>query len=249
VGADTVRRVDPAPAPIALTGARVWNPFDVTDGTAPEPAAEVIRRAPEAYRFRQLRAVTLADYVRRAEEVEGVSRAAAAYAWTGSWRTVRVTVDPEGGTELDDALRGAVSVHLEAVRLIGEDLELRAPDFVPLEVTVVACVHPDYWVEDVRFEVLDALSSGWTQDGRMGFFHPDQWTFGQELRASQVIGVVQAVPGIDHVDAVRMRRWRTAAAPVTEIVHLRPNEIVLVRGDPDRMEDGAVVLDLRGGRR
>jgi hypothetical protein len=28
------------------------------------------RNAPEAYRARQLRAVTLADYVRRAEEVE-----------------------------------------------------------------------------------------------------------------------------------------------------------------------------------
>lgn len=249
VGADSVTHVDPAPAPIPLTGARVWNPFDVTDGAAPEPAAEVIRRAPEAYRYRQLRAVTLADYVRRAEEVAGVSRAAAAYAWTGSWRTVRVTVDPQGSTELGATLRGAVSVHLEAVRLIGEDLEIRAPDFVPLEVTVVACVHPDYWVEDVRFEVLEALSSGWTQDGRMGFFHPDRWTFGQALRASQVIGIVQGVPGIDHVDGVRMRRWRNAAAPVTEIVQLRPNEIVLVRGDPDRMEDGFVTLDLRGGRR
>lgn len=249
VGADTVARVDPAPAPIQLTGARVWNPFDVTDGGAPEPAAEVIRRAPEAFRYRQLRAVTLADYVRRAEEVEGVSRAAAAYAWTGSWRTVRVTVDPTGSTELDDALRGGVSAHLEAVRLIGEDLEIRAPDFIPLEVTVVACVHPDYWVEDVRWEVLEALSSGWTQEGAMGFFHPDRWTFGQELRASQVIGVVQAVQGIDHVDAVRMRRWRDAATPVTEIVQLRPNEIILVRNDPDRMEDGALVLELNGGRR
>lgn len=249
VGADTVTSVAPALAPIPLTGARVWNPFDVTDGVAPEPVAEVIRRAPEAYRFRQLRAVTLADYVRRAQEVEGVSRAAAAYAWTGSWRTVRVTVDPEGGTELDDALRAAVSTPLEAVRLIGEDLELRAPDFVPLEIVVTACVHPDYWVEDVRFILLEELSSGWTSDGRMGFFHPDRWTFGQPLRASQLLGVVQAVPGIDHVDAVRMRRWRTEAAPATEIVNLRPHEILLVRGDPDRMEDGFVTLDLKGGRR
>ena len=40
--------------------------------------------------------MTLADYVQRAEEVAGVSRAVARYAWTGSWRTVRVTIDPAG---------------------------------------------------------------------------------------------------------------------------------------------------------
>ena len=40
--------------------------------------------------------MTLADYVRRAEEVPGVSRAVARYAWTGSWRTVRIVIDPVG---------------------------------------------------------------------------------------------------------------------------------------------------------
>ena len=81
----------------ALTGAivSVWNPFDVTDGRDPEPPEKIRRKAPEAYRARQLRAVTLADYVRRAEEVPGVSRAVARYAWTGSWRTVRI-VDRSG---------------------------------------------------------------------------------------------------------------------------------------------------------
>ncbi len=249
VGADTLVGLDSSPPHGLLAGAVVWNPFDVTDGLAPEPAAEVVRRAPEAYRYRQSRAVTLGDYVRRAQEVEGVSRAAAAYAWTGSWRTVRVSVDPAGSTELDDVLRARVTRHLEAVRLIGEDLELRAPDFVPLEVTVVACVCGDFWPEDVRWVLEEELSSGWTADGRQGFFHPDRWTFGQPLHASQVVGVVQAVAGVDHVVAVRMRRWRDASAPTAEIVRPRPSEVLLVRGDPDRMEDGAVVLDLRGGRR
>jgi len=53
----------------------VTNPFDVIDGRDPESAERVRRDAPEAFRARQLRAVTLADYVKRAEEVSGVSRA------------------------------------------------------------------------------------------------------------------------------------------------------------------------------
>ena len=63
----------------------------------------MLRNAPEAFRARQLRAVTLADYVKRAEEVGGVSRAVARYAWTGSWRTVRI--DGAEGAPADDALQ------------------------------------------------------------------------------------------------------------------------------------------------
>ena len=98
IGADQLMRFRDLTG--ALTGAivSVWNPFDVTDGRDPETFASVRRNAPEAYRARQLRAVTLADYVRRAEEVPGVARAVARYAWTGSWRTVRIVIDPVGTT-------------------------------------------------------------------------------------------------------------------------------------------------------
>ena len=68
----------------------------------PSRPRRVRRNAPEAFRARQLRAVTLADYVRRAEEVPGVSRAVARYAWTGSWRTVRVDRSIRSGTTVLD---------------------------------------------------------------------------------------------------------------------------------------------------
>ena len=86
-----------------------WNPFDVTDGCDPEPVVKILRNAPEAYRARQLRAVTTQDYVNRAQEVAGVSRAAATYLWTGSWRTVRLAIDPAGTTELVPELSAAVA--------------------------------------------------------------------------------------------------------------------------------------------
>ena len=76
----------------------------MTDGLAPETANVIRRRVPEAYLYNQARAVTLADYVARALEVPGVSNAAAFYMWTGSWRTVRVVIDPEGTTTLSEPL-------------------------------------------------------------------------------------------------------------------------------------------------
>ncbi|MCP5109351.1 MAG: hypothetical protein GY953_00795, partial [bacterium] len=199
-------------------------------------------------RHRQLRAVTLEDYVDRVEELPDVAPAAARYVWTGSWRGVRVTVDPIGTTTLTDELRAQVAGHLEAVRLIGEDLEIRSPRFVPLDIHVVLCIHPDYWPEDIRFVLEKEFSDGYTPDGRRGFFHPDRWTFGQALRASEIIGRVQAVEGVDHVRKVRLKRWNDATPATTDRVTVRPEEIILVKNDPDDLERGAIRFNPEGGR-
>lgn len=249
MGVDTINGLDESLAPALLAGATVWNPFDVTDGRDPEPAAEIIRRVPEAFRARQLRAVTPADYVRRAEEVDGVARAAARYAWTGSWRTVQVAIDPVGTHVLEQELRLRVIRYLEAVRLIGEDLEIRPPIYVPLQIFVTLCVDPAYWPQDLRFVLEQELSAGYTPDGRTGFFHPDNWTFGQPLHASEVIGRLLAVEGVDHVVAVVMRRWDAVTPGTTDLITVSANEIIRVQNDPDHMEEGSVTLNLEGGRR
>src|SRR5262249_46063178 len=61
IGPDNLTRL--ASPPPLLTGATCWNPLDAANGRAPESVDKILRRAPEMFRFRQLRAVTLADYV------------------------------------------------------------------------------------------------------------------------------------------------------------------------------------------
>jgi hypothetical protein len=234
--------------PDASTIIRCWNPFDVSNGRAAEPAAEIIRRAPEAYRLRQLRAVTLNDYVKRAEALPEVSRAAAAYAWTGSWRTVRITIDPVGTTVLEEPVVEKISRYLNAVRLIGEDLEIRPPQFVPLEINISLCAQAEFWSEDLKDVLEQEFSVGWTSDGRMGFFHPDRWTFGQSLRASQLIGRVLEVQGVEHLISLTMSRWNIPNSTADDMT-VKPNEIIQVFDDPDHMEKGRIVWDVQGGRR
>ena len=67
---------------------------------------------------------------------------------------------------------------------------------------------------------------------------------GGDVRPERLDGPVARVDGRQDGE----RRWLEPSTPATEIVSLHPNEIVLVRGDPDRMEDGTVVLVLMGGR-
>ncbi len=261
IGADALTGFDPAALPGVV---RIWNPLDVVNGRDPEPAAEVLRRAPEAYRVRQLRAVTLEDYAERAEALPGVANAAARYRWAGSWRTVQVAIDPVGAATLTRELRRRVADHLEAVRLIGEDLEILPAVYVPLDIKLRLCAHPRYWPEHLRMTLEMEFSDGWTADGRRGFFHPDLWTFGQPLYASQVIGRALAVPGVDRVLSLSMRRWNPGAGGGLTTVVLAPGdlpdslieridvgafEIIRVENDPDRLERGRILFEILGGRR
>lgn len=247
IGADVLKYVEESTFPEIRS---CWNPFDVTNGRAPEPVAEILRRAPEAYRYRQLRAVTLQDYIDRAEELETVSKAAARYAWTGSWRTVQISIDPVGITTLTPDLRRTIAAHLDAVRLIGEDLEIRPPRFVPLDIRASICIHPDYWIDDVRYLIDQEFSEGYTPDGRMGFFHPDRWTFGQKLHASEILGRIQRIEGVGHVVSICMKRWNEPTpGKEDQVAEVRANEIIRVRNDPDHMEDGFMTLTLGGGRK
>ncbi|TCO70108.1 baseplate J/gp47 family protein [Rhodovulum euryhalinum] len=242
---------------------RLWNPFDVTNGRLPETPEVIRRRAPEAYRARQLRAVTLNDYKRRAEELPFVQRAAAAYGWTGSWRTVRVTLDPRGTTELSAAQRETAARHLDHVRLIGEDIEIRAPDFVPLDIRLVVCAAPRFWPEDLAADLDEAFSEGYTSTGARGFFHPDNWVFGQSLHASQIIARALAVEGVDRVIKVGMRLWDQAGGPSLETLVLEAddlppptalridvgaNQIIRVANDPNALEFGRMTIEVKGGR-
>jgi len=261
VGADTIIGFDSTAFPEVT---RVWNPFDVTNGRFPESVEMIRRRAPEAYRFRQLRAVTLNDYRLRAEELDFVKRAAAAYAWTGSWRTVTITLDPLGSTELTNAQISEASRYLNQVRLIGEDIEIRPPDFVPLDIGLEVCAAPNFWSEDLRFELEEAFTEGYTSTGEFGFFHPDQWTFGQSLHASQIIARALSVKGVDRVLSVGMQPWDRPGGPTTETlivdpqnlpipdalqIDVKPNQIIRVANDPNALEFGRMSITVKGGRR
>jgi hypothetical protein len=247
IGLDSLLNFDATGLPDVALGT-FWNPFDATDGRAPESASVIRRRVPEAFLYQQSRAVTLGDYVARAAEIPGVSNAAAFYRWTGSWRTVRVIIDPAGSTTLSETLRASVEQALDAVHLIGEDIEVRAPEYVPLLIAVVICVAGDYWIDDVAPVVESAFSTGYTPDGVPAFFNPDRWTFGQALHASQIEGWLKKIEGVEHVVSLQMTRWWDQSVTSHEVITVSPQEIVLVSNDPSRLELGRISFTYQGGR-
>ena len=156
----------------------VTNPMPARGGIEPETIEHVRQNAPSAFR-EQERAVTPADYEEIAirEDVAercdiDVQRAAATLRWTGSWHTVFLTADRQGGPTVDEDFEGKLRRCLERFRMAGQDLEVDAPRPVSLEIEIAVCVKPGYFFSDVQQALSEVFSSRTLRDGRRGRISP-----------------------------------------------------------------------------
>ncbi len=227
----------------------VSNPLPAQGGADPEGNEHVRQMAPAAL-YTQERAVTADDYAGMAERHRQVQRGAATFRWTGSWRTVFVTVDRIGGAPVDADFDEAVETHLERYRMAGHDMEIDGPRHVPLELEAEICAAPGYFRSDVKSALLEALGNGSFADGRRGFFHPDNFTFAQPVYLSRLYAAAQSVPGVRSVRFTLFRRFGsrgndTLASGVIEIGRL---EIARLDNDRNAPENGIIRLKMGGGR-
>ena len=226
----------------------VRNPLPAVGGTDPESIEEVRRSAPVAFRT-QKRAVTLEDYCRAAELVDGVQQAGATRRWTGSWPTVFLTVDRTGGRALGSEAEAELRNQLEPYRMAGQDLEAEDAGFVPLDVKLNVRVEPGHFQGDVRLALLDALGNRVQPDGWRGLFHPDNLTLGQPVYVSAVCAAAQAVEGVATVEVVWFRRLGSQSAlPKDGRLEMGRLEVARLDNDPSLPEHGVLQLDIRGGK-
>ncbi|MGA9997922.1 MAG: hypothetical protein WBP93_21080, partial [Pyrinomonadaceae bacterium] len=205
--------------------------------------------APSAFRTQE-RAVTPADYGEVAGRHAGIQRAAATFRWTGSWRTVFLTVDRLGGLDVDADFENEMRAFLERYRMAGHDLELDGPRFISLEIEMTVCVKPDYFRSDVRKALLEIFSRRKFADGRLGVFHPDNFTFGQPVYLSPLIAAAQGVEGVASVEITKFQRQGLDSETGKDEGKLLMERLEIARldNDPNFPDHGIFRLTLKGGR-
>ncbi len=239
-----------------LPGIRaVRNPLPASGGIDPESLADVRMYAPQAFRT-QDRAVTPGDYAQAAQGVPGAARAQASLQWTGTWQTAFVTVERSGGLPVDAAFKASVRSVLEPLRLAGIDLEIEAPIYVPLDIAFTIWVASGYFAFNVKSQLLAIFGNGVLPDGRLGFFHPDNFTFGQAVYLSRMVATAMAVPGVLWIDTDdtlpkpnRFRRWAQASRGELAAGRIAMGRLEIARldNDPNRPENGMLEFFTRGG--
>ncbi len=244
VGRETILHAfTPLPGILALR-----NPLPAQGGQDPESMQAARLYAPQAFR-RQERAVTAEDYAAIAGRHAQVQRAQASLRWTGSWHTVFVTIDRSGGRAVDADFKQEMLDFLEPFRLAGHDLEVNGPEFVALDLALSVCVKAGYFQADVRRALLERLGSRSLTGGQRGFFHPDNFTFGQPVYLSQVISAALGAAGVETAELLRFQRWGKAANQELQngVISFGALEIARLDNDPNFPENGQLSLTLQGG--
>lgn len=281
VGAETITYIVLRNTTLSGVNLLPRNPMSAVGGTDPEPIDDVKQFAPYAFRSQLERAITAADYAaiaadneRRLEaraslEAESsaictapftrLQNAKASLRWTGSWYTTLVALDPDDTEATDNALIDEVELYLQPFRRMGYDLLVGGAHYVPLKVSITICVLPNYLRGHVERAVLDALSNRVLPDGTLGFFHPDNLTFGDGIYVSRLLATGQAIAGVQNVTVTELERFYISKPalgthqpgnelPVNSALLLGPFEIAQLDNDPNFPENGVLVLDVRGGR-
>ena len=252
VGAETIAHIvvrSDAPPMIGIDWTQiegVVNPLAARGGVEAETREQIRTYAPQAFR-RQERAVNAQDYAEMAERHPDIQKAAATVRWTGSWYTVYLTVDRREGRTIDPAFIREMKDFLDCYRMAGYDIEVSGPQFVSLDVAIAACVKPGYFPMDVKEALLNVFSNRELSDGRRGFFHPDNFTFGQAVYLSRIYAAAMAVDGVANLEVKKFQRWgRNANRELNEgKLPAGRLEVVRLDNDPNFPENGKIDFVMR----
>ena len=252
VGAETISHVlfaNTSRSGVILT---VRNPLPAQGGTSAEPVTEVKLFAPNAFRKELQRAIIADDYaaIVLREFKSKVQNAIGKLRWNGSWYEVLVAVDPFGQEQADQALLNEISGRLHLYRRMGHDLVVKSAQRVPLDIELEICVLSNYLRGHIKAELLKVFSNKSLVDGRLGFFHPDSLTFGEDIYLSKLVAAAQSVEGVASVTVSKMQRWCELANNEIEngVLPLSPFEIARLDSDQNFPENGILTLEMRGGK-
>lgn len=176
--------------PLGLKG--VTNPLPSSGAADPEDVASSRKNAPKTV-LTMDRIVSVQDYQNFAQAFAGVGKAQAALLWAGSARRVHLTVAGTGGAAVaaSSDLHRNLTAAIDAARhpALPVAVDSYRPKVFRVEAGVL--VDPAFIAADVLGAASAALIAAFSFDSR---------AFGQPVRKSEVLAVIQDVAGVAAVD-------------------------------------------------
>jgi hypothetical protein len=212
----------------------VTNPLAACGGAGRQPIREIRRDAPESFR-NLLHCAIPDDFVVAIQQDARVRAAVTEARWVGSRNTLCVYVQRAGRIETDAAFLAEIEAKLDERRLLGSDVALYPPRYVPLQISFTISVKPSYAQHAVRRKVADAVEELYR------FGRP---SFGEAVYLSTLMARAMDVPGVDDVKVEEFRRF--GRPPLGEIeagrIDIGPIEIALLDNPVDAASHGRLIV-------
>jgi len=221
----------------------IRNPLSARGGVDPEKMEQVRLQAPRAL-LSQERCVTSADYVQKIESHPQVQKAAADMRWTGSWHTAFIAVDRIGDNPSDTEFCEQLRAFIENFRITGADVRIEPPRFAPLDIAMRFSVLTGFYPSTVEHALNEKFSNEEFPNGRRGFLHPDNFTFGQPVYLSHLLTEAKKIPGVNEIEFTKFQRW--GQSPGDELLNGKIDvgslEIVRLDNNIDAPGNGRVLF-------
>ena len=155
--------------------------------------------------------------------------------------------------KVDAEFKAEIRKYLEKYRLAGLDIEIIEPQYVPLYIRMNVCVAPNHFRDNVKRELMDVFSNRDLPDGHVGFFHPDNFTFGQPVYLSKIYESAMKVQGISSVSITGPENFRRLTrSPEGELydgaIRMEISEIARVDNDLNFPDNGKFEFNMEGGQ-
>jgi len=259
IGADTIYHIIAPQAvasnliSLASNGRQITNPLPGRGGRNPETLEEIKQNAPVAFRGRQERAITSEDYAFLSQrDNTNVQKAAAHFRWTGSWNTAFVAIDFKGDKAEKDTEKNKLLNLLNKYRLAGLDLVIDDPIFVSLIIEMQLCISKDSYQSEVLALLENRFSNRIQSSGKFGFFHADNFSFGDTLYLSNIYKVAQNVPGVTSVEILKFHKINEEQNNQINInagkIEFGKREIARLDNNPNFRDRGTIKFIIKGGK-
>jgi predicted phage baseplate assembly protein len=181
----------------------VTNPMAPNGAADRENLSEARRNAPLTVLTLD-RIVSLQDYEDFARAFAGIDKALATWTWRGQTRGVFVTVAGSNGAEVpsDSTLYDNLLEAMQQVRDTTVPLEVASYEPRLFQLSAAVKVHPDYLSEQVFAMIEQRLREHFSFEAR---------SFGQPVHFSEVVAIMQQVPGVQAVTIKTLYRTDTDA--------------------------------------
>lgn len=245
VGAEGITHLVFRSESLSGRGLRVRNPLAAIGGMDPESLPNAKLMAPHVTR-KLKRAVTAEDYATVVQQEFGreIQRARASIRITPLEQQVEVAVDPFDAVEDVPQLLKEIETALGRFRRIGHDVAVVLPKEVPVHLELSIRVADGYLFEHIRGELLRSFSHRRHGDRTLGFFHPDNRSFGDGVFASAIVAEARKVVGVRGVTICKLQRLGEPSdtAKNDGILSMGPLEVAVLDRDDRSKQRGILEI-------
>ncbi|MFC7335831.1 hypothetical protein ACFQY0_01475 [Haloferula chungangensis] len=143
------------------------------------------------------------------------------------------------------SLRTMLRPYIDAYRMAGKEVCLTDAEAVGIRIDLTIQVSPNYYQSEVRSSVFQALGNGLG-----GFFEPGRLNFGEDLHASDLFEVVNALEGVTAACLNTFKRvgQRFPNQADNGVIRLDGLEYAICDSNNQRPERGYLTLKMKGGQ-